>query len=173
MSQDQPTPGLQGCQTDRRQVAEMLHRLNLRQKSWDCRLCREHRLGFSRPDLRLLDHLNDGVIDLSSVEVLVLDEADTMCDMGFLPDVRRILRHLPANRQNMFFSATMPPEIRALSGSILNNPAVVEVDRIAPAKTVSHALYSVVPLNLGNEGEYSRSRLLYDIFIERLRVIVI
>ena len=90
---------------------------------------------------RLLDHLDNGDIDLSSVEVLVLDEADTMCDMGFLPDVRRILSYLPAVRQNMFFSATMPPDIRALSGSILNNPAVVEVDPIAPAKTVSHALY--------------------------------
>ena len=70
-----------------------------------------------------------------------MDEADTMCDMGFLPDVRRILRYLPANRQNLFFSATMPPEIWTLSGSILNDPAVVEVDPIAPAKTVSHALY--------------------------------
>ncbi len=90
---------------------------------------------------RLLDHLDNKDIDLSSVEVLVLDEADTMCDMGFLPDVRRILRYLPANRQNLFFSATMPPEIWTLSGSILNDPAVVEVDPIAPAKTVSHALY--------------------------------
>jgi ATP-dependent RNA helicase RhlE len=90
---------------------------------------------------RLLDHLNDGSIDLSTVEVLVLDEADTMCDMGFLPDIRRILTHLPKRRQTLFFAATMPDEIRVLSNDILNDPTTVQVDIIAPAKTVSHALY--------------------------------
>jgi ATP-dependent RNA helicase RhlE len=92
---------------------------------------------------RLLDILSDGDIDLSRVEVLVLDEADRMCDMGFLPDIRRILRALPARRQTLFFSATMPPDIRKLADNILNNPVTVQVDVIAPAKTVSHALYPV------------------------------
>ena len=92
---------------------------------------------------RLLDHVNAGGIDLSGVEVLVLDEADTMCDMGFLPDIRRIIGHLPSKRQTLLFSATMPEDIRKLAVSILNNPDIVQVDPIAPVKTVSHALYPV------------------------------
>jgi ATP-dependent RNA helicase RhlE len=92
---------------------------------------------------RLLDLLGDRYIDLSRVEVLVLDEADRMCDMGFLPDVRRILKALPARRQTLFFSATMPPEIRKLADTILHNPATVQIGAIAPAETVSHAIYPV------------------------------
>lgn len=92
---------------------------------------------------RLLDLIGEGHIDLSTVEVLVLDEADHMCDMGFLPDIRRILRHVPAKRQTLFFSATMPDDIRALAGDILTNPATVQIGMIAPAETVSHALYPV------------------------------
>ena len=92
---------------------------------------------------RLLDHINDGGIDLSGVDVLVLDEADTMCNMGFLPDIRRILSHLPSKRQTLLFSATMPEDIRKLAVSILNDPHIVQVDLIAPVKTVSHALYPV------------------------------
>ena len=92
---------------------------------------------------RLLDHMGDGTINLESVEVLVLDEADRMCDMGFLPDIRRILRKLPVRRQTLFFSATMPAEIRTLADEILTDAAVVQVDPIAPAKTVAHALYPV------------------------------
>ena len=92
---------------------------------------------------RLLDLLGDKAIDLSNVEVLVLDEADRMCDMGFLPDIRRILRQLPAKRQTLFFSATMPTDIRGLADEILNKPKIVQVDMLAPAKTVSHALYPV------------------------------
>lgn len=92
---------------------------------------------------RLLDHLSDGAIDLSRIEVLVLDEADRMCDMGFLPDIRRILKQLPAQRQTLFFSATMPEEIRTLADSILTNPVTVQAGVIAPAETVSHALYPV------------------------------
>lgn len=92
---------------------------------------------------RLLDHIREGNIDLSRVEVLVLDEADRMCDMGFLPDIRRILRHLPAKRQTLFFSATMPDDIRSLAGDILHNPTTVQIGMIAPAKTVSHALYPI------------------------------
>jgi ATP-dependent RNA helicase RhlE len=92
---------------------------------------------------RLLDHLDDGNIDLSRIEVLVVDEADRMCDMGFLPDIRRILRYLPAERQTLFFSATMPGEIRALANSILRNPVPVQIGAMAPVETVSHALYPV------------------------------
>ena len=92
---------------------------------------------------RLLDLAGDRSIDLSRVEVLVLDEADRMCDMGFLPDIRRILQLVPARRQTLFFSATMPSEIRELAGSILTRPVTVQVDAIAPAKTVSHAIYPV------------------------------
>ena len=96
---------------------------------------------------RLLDLLGDGSIDLSHVEVLVLDEADRMCDMGFLPDIRRIIKRLPAKRQTLFFSATMPDDIRALADKILDDPTTVQIGMIAPAKTVSHALYPV-PNNL-------------------------
>jgi ATP-dependent RNA helicase RhlE len=92
---------------------------------------------------RLLDHLGERAIDLSNVEVLVLDEADRMCDMGFLPDIRRILKALPSERQTLFFSATMPKEIRGLADTILKNPTTVQIGMIAPAATVSHALYPV------------------------------
>ena len=92
---------------------------------------------------RLLDHMNQKDINLSQVEILVLDEADTMCDMGFLPDVRRILDQVPAKRQTLFFSATMPTEIRSLAVKILKDPEMVQIGTIAPAKTVSHAIYPV------------------------------
>ena len=92
---------------------------------------------------RLLDHIGEGTIDLSKVEMLVLDEADHMFDMGFLPDIRRILRHLPQKRQTMLFSATMPQEIRHLAKDVLNNPVTIQVDVTAPALTVSHAVYPV------------------------------
>jgi ATP-dependent RNA helicase RhlE len=92
---------------------------------------------------RLLDLAGDGSIDLSHVEVLVLDEADRMCDMGFLPDIRRILKLVPAQRQTLFFSATMPQDIRELADSILDDPVTVQIGAIAPVKTVSHALYPV------------------------------
>ena len=92
---------------------------------------------------RLLDLVGDRAIDLSKIEVLVLDEADRMCDMGFLPDIRRIINLLPKQRQTLFFSATMPKEIRKLAATILQKPVQVQVDVIAPAKTVSHALYPV------------------------------
>jgi ATP-dependent RNA helicase RhlE len=96
---------------------------------------------------RLLDLASDGSIDLSHVEVLVLDEADRMCDMGFLPDIRRILKLLPRQRQTLFFSATMPPDIRELADTILDDPVRVQIGLMAPAKTVSHTLYPV-PGNL-------------------------
>jgi len=92
---------------------------------------------------RLLDHVEDGNIDLSRIEVLVLDEADRMCDMGFLPDIRRILMHLPKERQTLFFSATMPGDIRSLAAGILRNPVPVQIGAMAPIETVSHALYPI------------------------------
>jgi len=92
---------------------------------------------------RLLDLHSERLVDLSQIEVLVLDEADRMFDMGFLPDIRRIVNLLPKQRQNLFFSATMPDDIRKLADEVLVKPATVQVDIIAPAKTVSHALYPV------------------------------
>ena len=80
---------------------------------------------------RLLDLASDRSIDLSRVEVLVLDESDRMCDMGFLPDIRRILKLVPARRQTLFFAATMPRDIRQLADSILKNPVTVQVGVIA------------------------------------------
>ena len=92
---------------------------------------------------RLLDHINRGTVDLSQLEVLVIDEADQMFDMGFLPDIRRILKHLPKKRQTLLFSATMPTEIRHLAGDVLRDPITVQVGITAPADTVHHALYPV------------------------------
>ena len=92
---------------------------------------------------RLIDLHNDKKIDLSHVEVLVLDEADRMFDMGFLPDIRRIISKLPTKRQSLFFSATMPADIRKLASDVLQKPVTVQIGHIAPAKTVSHALYPV------------------------------
>jgi ATP-dependent RNA helicase RhlE len=92
---------------------------------------------------RLLDHISRHSINLSQLEVLVIDEADQLFDMGFIPDIRRILKHLPRKRQTLLFSATMPAEIRRLAGDILRDPATVQVGITAPADTVSHALYPV------------------------------
>ncbi|MEZ4525025.1 MAG: DEAD/DEAH box helicase [Desulfobacterales bacterium] len=92
---------------------------------------------------RLLDHLNRGTADLSRLEMLVLDEADHMFDMGFLPDIRRIMKHVPKKRQTMLFSATMPQEIRSLAAEVLSKPLTVQIGITAPADTVSHALYPV------------------------------
>ena len=92
---------------------------------------------------RLLDHISQGTIDLSHLEVLVLDEADQMFDMGFLPDIRRILKQIPAKRQTLLFSATMPPDINKLASDILTDPVTVKVGNTAPPVTVSHALYPV------------------------------
>jgi len=92
---------------------------------------------------RLLDHIQQGTIDLKHLETLVLDEADQMFDMGFLPDIRRIIKALPTERQTLLFSATMPKEIRHLAEEVLSDPQTVQVDTVAPATTVSHALYPV------------------------------
>jgi ATP-dependent RNA helicase RhlE len=92
---------------------------------------------------RLLDHMRQGTINLSHLEVLVLDEADRLFDMGFLPDVRRIVRHVPAQRQTLLFSATMPEAIWHLAQDILRTPVTVQVDHTVPLPTISHALYPV------------------------------
>ena len=94
---------------------------------------------------RLLDLLGDGTCQLGDLGVLVLDEVDRMLDMGFLPDVRRIIRHVPAQRQTLLFSATLPPEIQGLAQSVLTNPETIEIGiRSSPAETVDHAFYPVV-----------------------------
>ncbi|HET6361487.1 MAG TPA: DEAD/DEAH box helicase [Gemmatimonadota bacterium] len=94
---------------------------------------------------RLLDHFQHDYARLSRLEVLVFDEADRMLDMGFLPDIKRILRHLPkAPRQTLFFSATMPEEIVRLSRDILREPVRISVERkSAPATGVVQALYPI------------------------------
>jgi len=92
---------------------------------------------------RLLDHLQQRTIDISKVEVLVLDEADHMFDMGFLPDIRRILRFLPKKRQTLLFSATMPEAIHNLAHDVLHHPVKIEIGRSAPATSVSQALFPV------------------------------
>lgn len=93
---------------------------------------------------RLLDHFGRGYASLSGLEFLVLDEADRMMDMGFLPDIRRILRHVPTPRQTLFFSATMPKEIEKLSREILRDPAKIALQRkAAPAAGVAQFAYPV------------------------------
>jgi ATP-dependent RNA helicase RhlE len=92
---------------------------------------------------RLLDLFGQKEIDLSAVEVLVLDEADHMFDMGFLPSIRRILAALPRKRQNLLFSATMPKEVRHLADAVLHSPHVVELGNSRPAETIAHALFAV------------------------------
>ncbi len=92
---------------------------------------------------RLIDHMERGNADLTNVEVLVLDEADHMFDMGFLPPIRRILKAVPDDAQRMLFSATMPGEVSHLADEVLTDPLRVEVDRQAPAETIDHALVAV------------------------------
>ncbi len=92
---------------------------------------------------RLLDHLWRGTIDLARLEVLVIDEADRMFDMGFLPAIRNILECILHKHQTLLFSATMPAGIRRLVREILRDPVTVQIDRTLPAKTVSHTLYPV------------------------------
>jgi ATP-dependent RNA helicase RhlE len=93
---------------------------------------------------RLLDLVGQRLADLRSVEILVLDEADRMLDMGFIRDIRKIISGLPARRQTMLFSATMPPEIRELSGSILRDPATVQISHASPtADRIDQSVYFV------------------------------
>ena len=92
---------------------------------------------------RLLDHVQQGNARLDGIMTLVLDEADRMLDMGFMPDVKRILAHLPQQRQTMLFSATFPSEIEQLAAKTLSNPKRVTLGLARPVQTVSHALYPV------------------------------
>jgi len=94
---------------------------------------------------RFLDLVNQGHARLGKIEILVLDEADRMFDMGFLPDVKRIIKALPTQRQTMLFSATFPSEVEFLASSVLKNPQKIAMGISRPAYTVSHALYPVPP----------------------------
>jgi ATP-dependent RNA helicase RhlE len=92
---------------------------------------------------RLLDHLNNHDLKLDKVETLVLDEADQMFDMGFFPDIRRILKHLPRKRQTLLFSATMPADIRKLADETLTNPKEIRIRHEQPLDLITQALYPV------------------------------
>jgi ATP-dependent RNA helicase RhlE len=107
---------------------------------------------------RLLDHFKQPYAKLGGLEVLVLDEADRMLDMGFLPDIRRVLKHLPPRRQTLFFSATMPGPIQALSKELLRDPASINLERkAAPAVGIRQAVYPV------------REELKPSLFVELMR----
>src|SRR5256712_7196963 len=95
---------------------------------------------------RLLDHFSKPYAKLSGLKYLVLDEADRMLDMGFLPDIRRVLRHIPSRRHTFFFSATIPPPIAELSREMLHNPVMINLEpRAAPAVGITQAVYPVPP----------------------------
>jgi len=104
---------------------------------------------------RLLDHIGQGTVNLSHLEVLVLDEADQMFDMGFLLDLRKILKNIPEKRQTLLFSATMPDDIRRLASEILSKPVTIQVGSSAPPVTVSHAIYPV--------GQHLKTGLLLEL----------
>ncbi len=92
---------------------------------------------------RLLDHIQRGTIDVSHIDVLVLDEADNMFDMGFLPDIKKIVSYLPLQRQTLLFGATMPEDIKALANKVLTDPVRVQIGHTAPVASVAHAFYPV------------------------------
>lgn len=112
---------------------------------------------------RLLDHLARKTIDLSKVETYVLDEADQMFDMGFLPDIKKITSRLPLKRQTLLFSATMPDQIQKLTKTIQIKPKQVEVGKSEATKQVAHSLYTIdqrqkpdlLKYIIGNENSYS------------------
>ena len=104
---------------------------------------------------RMLDHLWKGTLDFTHLEILVIDEADRMFDMGFLPGIRGILECILQPRQTLLFSATMPEDIRRLVGEILHDPVTVKIGQTLPPKSVSHALYPV--------GEHLKTALLKEV----------
>ncbi|PKN85251.1 MAG: RNA helicase [Chloroflexi bacterium HGW-Chloroflexi-8] len=95
---------------------------------------------------RLMDLMDQKIVSLQNIEVLVLDEADQMFDMGFLPTIKKIVRQIPENRQTLLFSATMPEEIRSLANEFLKNPITVDIEASKPLKTISHAIYPIEQL---------------------------
>jgi len=99
---------------------------------------------------RLLDHVGQRSINLSKIETVVLDEADQMFDMGFLPNIRKILQLLPKKRQSLLFSATMPPAVRQLTQEILHEPVTVQIDQETPKASIKQLLYPV-PQHLKTE----------------------
>ena len=92
---------------------------------------------------RLLDLMDQKAVNLSRIEILVIDEADRMFDMGFLPDIRRILAAVPKQRQTLLFSATMPTEVRSLANELLNNPVNIDLGVSRPVESIGHAVYPV------------------------------
>ena len=104
---------------------------------------------------RLLDHLWKGSIDLSHLEILVIDEADRMLDMGFLPDIKNILNCMFQKRQTLHFSATMPANIQRLAREIMYKPVMIQINPAKVADMVSHTIYSV--------EENNKTMLLKDI----------
>ncbi|MHC1713147.1 MAG: DEAD/DEAH box helicase [Solidesulfovibrio sp.] len=114
---------------------------------------------------RLLDHMGQGNVRFDALETLVLDEADHMFDMGFLPDLKRILSALPKERQTLLFSATMPPAISGLAQETLNDPVAVRIGHMAPLSTVEHAIYPIsqsqkAPLLLHILGEAGKESVI-------------
>lgn len=104
---------------------------------------------------RLLDHLDRDTVDFSLLRVLVLDEADRMLDMGFLPQIHRVVKFLPVEHQTLLFSATMPASVRELADRLLVDPVTIQVGEVAPVPSVEHRLYPV-PAEL-------KSELLYEL----------
>ena len=92
---------------------------------------------------RLLDLMSENYLTLKNIEVLVLDEADQMLDMGFLPDIKRIIRYLPSKKQSLVFSATMPKEIQLLTQNIMSHPAKIQIDNTIPAPRITHGRFTV------------------------------
>lgn len=116
---------------------------------------------------RLLDHIEQKNVNLSQVGILVLDEADRMLDMGFLPDLDRIVRQLPPQRQSLLFSATFSPEIRKLGNNFLNNPVSIEVAaRNATADTVTQSAYSA-------EGDEKRQAVVHIVRSKKLSQVIV
>jgi ATP-dependent RNA helicase RhlE len=132
---------------------------------------------------RLLDLHEQGVLKLNSIEILILDEVDRMVDMGFLPDVRRIVQLCPKSRQTLLFSATIPPEIESLCSWVLKDPEIVDIgERSTVAETVTHAFYPVAAaqkfdllVSLLEETEYksvlvfTRTKQNADDILDRLK----